>query len=266
VLELAASDDALVHQKLRFADADGAIHVVLPKTGASLFAALERGASGDALAAALQADPDSDALAALTQVMESVCDVLRRCFEGAGMPALAAGESRLVANPQSDPTWIEDALYLRLRISVSSEGSAAWPLDFVFSQGHLARGSAAPRSACFIEAGDEARRRVSALEATLGMSTTTLDPSELAKALDERLLDARLIAIPGEVAGRSGLEIAESLAGDPRLAGASIVLGTARPTRSRVAAALRAGARGVVFDVFDAEALAAIASKEGGAQ
>jgi CheY-like chemotaxis protein len=266
VLELATNDEALVHQKLRFRSGDGVLHVLLPKAGAALFAALERGASGDALAAALQSDPDADALAALAQMMESVADVLGRSFASAGLPALAVDEARVVANAQSDPTWIDDALYVRLRVSVASEGSAAWPLDFVFHQSDVARGSAAPRSMCFIEGGDEVRKRASALEAALGLSAATLDPSELARPFDERLLDARMIVIPWDLAGRSGLEIAESLARDPRLAQAKLVLGTPRPTRARVAAALRAGASAVVADWFDAESLAAIAAQEEGAQ
>ena len=81
VLELAPSDDALVHQRLGFSSGEGALHVLLPVRTAALFAALEQGASGEALEAALAAEPDAAALSALTQVMESVADVLRRNFE-----------------------------------------------------------------------------------------------------------------------------------------------------------------------------------------
>ena len=266
VLELAPSDDALVHQRLGFSSGEGALHVLLPVRTAALFAALEQGASGEALEAALAAEPDAAALSALTQVMESVADVLRRNFEDAGLPALAVGEAKLVAKPQSDPTWIEDELYARLRLYASSEGLERSPFDFVLRQADLAGAPASARAICFIAVGDAARKRLSGIEGELGASAALVEPAELAKGLDARVLEAAAVVIPWEVEGRSGLELAEALAREPGLAAAAIVLASPRPTRGQLNAALRAGARALIADAFDAGAIRAAVERVGGGQ
>ena len=80
----------------------------------------------------------------------------------------------------------------------------------------------------------------------------TVEPRELAKAFDERVLDASVLVVPWDLAGRAGIELAESLARDPRLSRATLLIGIARPTRPQLFAALRAGAHGVVAHPYRA--------------
>jgi CheY-like chemotaxis protein len=263
VLELAETDEPVVHQTLLFADAEGGVHVVLPQRDAALLAALEAGESGEALASAVAAPLDEAATAKLAQVMESVSDVLQRGAESAGLPALAVGEIHVVATPQSEPTWLDDTLWFRLRFAVRPEGLAAGRLDLLFRKGDLVGSAGAAgdgaRSVCFVIVGEAQRKKVAEIEGELGGNAVTLEPSDFAKPLDERVLESHLVVIPWDLAGRSGLELAEFLVRDERLGGVPILLAAARPTRAQVFAALRAGARAIIPDAFDPAAVRAAA-------
>lgn len=258
VLELADSDDALVHQALRFTGAKGEAHVLLPQRDAALLAALERGASAEELEAAQSGPLDEAATASLAQVMESVADVMRRSFESAGMPGLALEATRVVTSPQSEPTWLDDTFYVRMRFTQTLEGLAPGRLDLLFRKSDLVGEAARARTICFVTLGDAHRKRIAEIEGELGASAITLEPRELAEPLDQRVLEASAIVIPWDLAGRSGLELAEALAREGRRVAAPILLGAPRPTRAQLLAALRAGARGVIPDPFDPAAIRAL--------
>ena len=254
VVDLAASDAALVLQTLRCGDdPPGPLHVLLPKATALTIAALERRLEDDALRAARDGALDADASSALAQVMESVSDVLRRSFAAAELPLLTIDPAKEVLTPQSDPSWIDDSIYLRMSLPFQLEGFDASQLDLVFVRSRLAAGGGAPReSVCFVSVGDAERKRIAALEAELGWAVLTVEPRDLAKAFDERVLDASVLVVPWDLAGRAGIELAESLARDPRLSRATLLIGIARPTRPQLFAALRAGAHGVVAHPYRA--------------
>jgi CheY-like chemotaxis protein len=264
VLELADDDEPIVHQALRYVGFEGGAHVVLQQRIAALLAALEQGASADALEAAASAALDDAGTTAVGQVMESVADVMRRSFEAAGLPALAVEVPRVVQMPRSEPTWIEDTFFVRMRFDIVIEGFEAGVFDVLLPKADLAGDSAGGSAIYFLTSGDADRKRVAEIESALGSSAATLEPRELAKPLDERLLEAAAIVIPWDLAGRSGLELAESLARDPRLAHIAILVGARRPTRAHVHAALRAGARAVIPDPFDPEAIRAALKAAGG--
>ena len=137
VLELAESDEPLVHQRFGYAQGEGGFHAVLSKRDAALLAALEQRAEGDAIEAARSADFDEDKLGAFKQVMASVADVLKRSFEGSGMPELAVGDAAVASSPQSDPTWIADAFYVRFRFAMSVEGFESASFDLIVATGDL---------------------------------------------------------------------------------------------------------------------------------
>lgn len=257
VLELAESDEPLVHQRFGYAQGEGGFHAVLSKRDAALLAALEQRAEGDAIEAARSADFDEDKLGAFKQVMASVADVLKRSFEGAGMPELAVGDAAVAPSPQSDPTWIADAFYVRFRFAMSVEGFESASFDLIVATGDLVGDAPRGESLCFVTLGEEERKRINELEPALEGAVVTIEPRDLAKPLDERVLDATVLVIPWDLAGRSGLELVESLARVPKLAGAAILLGAARPTRAMAVAALRAGARAVVSHPYDAAELKA---------
>jgi CheY-like chemotaxis protein len=262
VLELADSDDALVHQPLSFRDAEGGLHLVMPERDVALLVALEQRADGAALDEASQARLDPAGLAVFSQVVESVVDVASRCFESAKLPALALGEARVVQRPQSDPSWIEDTFYVRLRYAMTVEGFDSGRFDWLVCQRDLVGEAPRGRTVCFVSIGEAERKRITGLEASLGGAAVIVEPHELTKSLDERVVDASVIVIPWEVSGRSGLELAESLARDRRLASAAILLSASRPTRAQVMAALRAGARGVIAHPCDAESIAQFSSPQ----
>jgi CheY-like chemotaxis protein len=259
VLELAETDDPIVHQKFRFTESDGLLHVVMPKRDAALVAALERRVEGDALSAARDAEFDAESTSALAQVMESVIDVLRRSFDTANVPPLAVDEAVVVATPQSEPTWIDDAFYVRMRYAMTVEGFDEGRLDFVFSQSHLIADVARGQSVCFVTLGDGDRKKIAEVEVALGWPVVTVEPRELAKALDERVLEATVLVVPLDLCGRSGLELAESLSRNPRLEKLSILIGATRRTRVLLLAALRAGARTLVAHPYDVEELRSVA-------
>ncbi len=265
VLELADDDDPIVHQALPYASGEGSAHVVVPQRIGALLAALEQGASGDALEAAASGALDEAGTTALGQVMESVADVMRRSFEAAGLPALSVEAPRVVQTPKSEPTWIDDTFFVRMRFELAVEGFGAGSFDVLLLKRDLVGDAAGGGAICFVTSGEADRKRVAEIESALGSSAATLEPRELAKPLDERVLEAAAIVIPWDLAGRSGLELAESLARDPRLAGTAILVGAPRPTRAHVLAALRAGARALIPDAFDPEAIRAVLKSAGGA-
>ncbi len=259
VLEIADSDDPIVHQKLRFTEAEGFVHLVMPRRDGALIAALERRLDGDALNAARDAELDAEDTSALAQVMDSVLDVLKRSFEGANLPPLAVDAAVVVASPQSEPTWIDDAFYVRMRYAMTVEGFDEGRLDFVFSQGDLAADAPRGQSVCFVTLGEAERKKLAELESALGWPIVTIEPRELAKPLDDRVLDATVIVLPLDLAGRSGLELAESLARNPRLEKLTILVAAPRRTRALLLAALRAGARTLVAHPYQAEELRIVA-------
>lgn len=254
VVDLVAGDTALVLQTLRCGDdPPGPLHVLLPKAAALTIAALERRLADDALQAARDGALDADASSALAQVMESVSDVLRRSFATAELPLLTIDPAKEVPAPQSDPTWIDDSIYLRMSLPLELEGFEASRFDLVFVRSRLAAGTGPPReSVCFVSVGDAERKRIAELEAGLGWAVLTVEPRELAKAFDERVLDASVLVVPWDLAGRAGIELTESLARDPRLSRVTLLIGIARPTRPQLLASLRAGAHGVVSHPYDA--------------
>jgi CheY-like chemotaxis protein len=257
-LELTDGDSAVVHQKLRLGDGRGFAHVVMPGPDAALLAALERRVGDDALQTARAAEIDDESRKAFAQVMESLVDVMRTAFETADLPALAVDETALVENPQSDPSWIDDCFHLRLRYSMTVEGFEDGRLDLLFEQAHVAADGARSGSICFVTMGESERKRIAALEPSLGVPVATVQPHELAQTLDERVLDATVLVIPWEIAGRSGLELAESLGCDPRLADLSILVGVTRPTRPRLLAALRAGARRLIAHPYQPDEIRSV--------
>jgi CheY-like chemotaxis protein len=252
VLEIAGDGTPLVHQELRFAKSAGALHVVLPQRDARLLVALEQAVPADALDAALAEELDAARCAALAQVMESVVDVMRTSFAAARWPELSPGEPRVVPQPHSDASWLDDSVYLRLRFVLAVEGCEPGQLDILVRQGDLEGDVPRADSVCFVTLGEAERKRISALEAEIGASAVTIEPRELASALDDRVLGARLVVVPWELLGRSGLEVIEGLAREPRLAGVRLALGFRRPTRALVSAALRAGATDVLSHPYDA--------------
>ena len=254
VVDLVASDAALVHQALRCGDdPPGPLHVLLPKADALTIAALERRLADDALQAARDGALDADAASALAQVMESVSDVLRRSYPTAELPPFTIDPAKEVAAPQSDPTWIDDSIYLRMSFTLVVEGFSAGRFDLAFVRSHLAVGAGVAReSVCFVSVGDAERKRIAELEPDLGWAVLTVEPRDLAKAFDDRVLEASVLVVPWDLAGRAGIELAESLARDPRLSEATLLIGLARPTRLQLLASLRAGAHGVVAHPYRA--------------
>lgn len=260
VLELADSDEGVVHQKLRFTDSDGFAHVVVPRRDAALLAALEQRVGDDALQAAREADIDDESSKAFAQVMASVLDVIRTVFASAGFPGLEVDATAVVAKPQSDPSWIDDSSYLRARYVMTIEGFEEGRVDLLFDQAQVLADGPLGDAVCFVSVGESERKQIAKLEASLGWPVVTVQPFELARALDERVLDATVLIIPWEIAGRSGLELAESLARNPRLAKTTILLAGARATRSRLLATLRAGVTRLISHPYQADEIRGVVS------
>ncbi|MGH0033722.1 MAG: hypothetical protein ACQGVK_01700 [Myxococcota bacterium] len=99
-----------------------------------------------------------------------------------------------------------------------------------------------------------------ALRAGLGMEVVALEAAD--PALDPT--GARAVVVEWDLGARTGLDLVESLVRDPRLRGVPIALCSHTPTRARVAAALRAGAKSFLHRPLEAGELSARLGLEAG--
>ncbi len=105
----------------------------------------------------------------------------------------------------------------------------------------------------FIDAAPPDPDRGQEIEAALGRSCHWLEPAALNADAMEDLAQAAAIVIAFDLGGRCGLDLLEAFSRDERTHGVRMAIATATPTRGSVAAALRAGARSVLFQPYDAE-------------
>lgn len=254
---VADDDQPIVDQVLRVGgERPGFAHVVLPLPEALQLAGLARKLEGDALESARRGSLDAEARAGLEGVMRGVADAVQRVLGSRGCAELELQDLREVPEPASDATWLEAEGFLRARFRITVEGTSGSLLDLLLADvSHEAAEAEATRSVCFVEAGEAERRALAELARGLGFRPIGLEPAELLGEPDDRLLGAAALVIPFELAGSAGLDLVEALANDPRLADVPIVVAGERPTRERVWAALRSGARSFVTRPYDASEL-----------
>lgn len=119
-----------------------------------------------------------------------------------------------------------------------------------------------PRTLLVVDPDESERGRLEELESSLPLRVTSIDPADLVAQL-ENAGEPGVVIVAWDLGGRSGLELVESLACDPRTAGARFALASEAPTRGRVEAAFRAGASGFLFRPYDTEAVGRFVAESG---
>lgn len=111
-------------------------------------------------------------------------------------------------------------------------------------------------SILLVDPSPDERARADDLEIELAIPVRALDPAERGAISIGAFAEARAIVVAWDLAGRSGLELAESLACDPRTQHVPVLLTASVVTRNMAEAACRAGAVGFLIKPWDAQALA----------
>lgn len=254
---IADSDEPVVDQLCRVvAEPPAFLHLVTPTALALTLAGLGLGHSGDELEATRRGAFDSRARSAFEAVARGLADGLQQALGEIGFARVDVQDAREVPEPASDPSWLDQPGFLRARFRLGLDGFPDGCLDLLFANdAGEADAANAPGSVCFVEAVESRQRALAELEPGLGFSPVAVAPADLRGELDERVLTAAALVVPWDVGGQSGLELVELLAGDPRLANVPVVAAAAQPTRERVLAALRAGARSFVTLPYEAAEL-----------
>jgi CheY-like chemotaxis protein len=254
---VADDDEPIVDQILRAGgETPRFVHAVLPLPGALALAALARKLEGAELESALRGSFDAEIREALAAPMSALADAVQRVLGGRGLAALVVQDVREVPEPVSDSSWLEGEGFLRARFRLALEGASESRIDLLLPDAaDEASDSEANRCVCFVEASERERRALAELARGLGFRPLGLEPAELLGEPDERLLGAAALVVPLDLGGAAGLELVETLADDPRMAGVPIVAAGERPTREQVWAALRAGASSFVVRPYEATEL-----------
>lgn len=95
----------------------------------------------------------------------------------------------------------------------------------------------------FLETDAAERERLGALGEALGCPVTVVAPEELTPEVLASFCDARAVVVDWELGGRPGLDLVEHLTRSEATRDVPVAAASVAPTRGRVAAALRAGAR-----------------------
>jgi CheY-like chemotaxis protein len=250
---VADDDEPIIDQILRAGgETPCFVHAVLPLPGALALAALARKLEGEELESALRGSFDAAAREALGAPMRALADAVQRVLGGRGLAALDVQDVREVPEPASDSSWLEGEGFLRARFRLALEGASEGRIDLLLPDAQdEASDAEANRCVCFVEASERERRALAELARGLGFRPLGLEPAELLGGPDERILGAAALVVPLDLGGAAGLELVETLADDPRLAGVPIVAAGERPTREQVWAALRAGACSFVVRPYE---------------
>lgn len=107
-----------------------------------------------------------------------------------------------------------------------------------------------------VDAVEEDRAQLQALQEALGRPVWTLDPSQFSFDMLDDLSEAGAVILEWDLGTRLGLEVLAALTRDPRTRSLRVALASDAPTRSMVAAALRAGAWTFLCKPYDADEIA----------
>ncbi len=247
----------VIHQPARTDDDPPLpLHLVLPRPDAVTLAGLQLGKPAEDVEG-LRADPmDPELLAALKPVLKLVTAVAHRTLEDEGLSAIELGDPREVEG-RAEVGELASGRFVRLRFKLSVENFPDGALELLLPDPSPPDEDAPTDvSACFVEVDEEAGEAIEALATALGWELSLVDPAELFRD-EDRYADTSAIVVPWAVGGRSGLEIAESLARHPLTRHLRVVMASEAPTRAQVEAALRAGAASFVHQPFEERELRA---------
>jgi DNA-binding NarL/FixJ family response regulator len=248
---VAEKDSPIVHQLCRATGGvEADVHVLVPRPDANRLAALQLESDDD--------DPkdaplDTEMRAALQVVTKLVVSALENVLQEEGIEAsIEMRDAREVPEPASDPTWLTDEQFQRLRFDLTMERLPEGRIDLLLTlEGGAAEAGGPGSTILFLSDRDAERESLEDLAGALGWPVSVASADRLDPAC---IADAGAIVVPWVVGGRSGLELVESLAAGAA-EGVPVLMAAEQPTRTMVVAALRAGAASFVQRPYAGEEL-----------
>ena len=238
------ADGPVVHALGRAENGDAAysLHLIAPRDEAAVLAGLQLGEDASEIEEATKEELSADRRAAFQGVAKALLGSLQTTL-GAALPGeIAMQDAREIAQPKGDPTWLDAGDYVRLQLGVDCELIEQGVLTLLVpGDGH--KPMAPVSGLVFLEHSPEECERLEVLGGELDCEVSVEEPADFLEQLDEEEEEFdRVLVVPWDMGGRSGLEFLEALRRDERLAGVRIVIASDAPTRGQVLAAMRAGA------------------------
>lgn len=251
--------------RCEIAEEDGqTLGFVLPLRGAMLLAAAQDGKKPEDFASFESREFGEDVAEAYTGAMDLCAGILGRVLdEEAGLPAIQLGDTYAIDKSDCDEA-LADGSYRCARFELEIEGFPKSRIDLLFGADLAKRwfGAMEPTGAgadddstlrvAIVDPSPESRDAFEGIAQTLGAEVLSLDPIELGPDAYEELAEVRWVVLTWDLGGRSGLETLERLRTLEETSHLQFAIASSAPTRAMVDAALRWGARTILYQPWDA--------------
>ena len=266
--ELLPESDVIVTSRCEVAEEDGAgIWMVLPLRGAQVLATAQNGKQPEELAEVEAREFDGDVADGYTGAIDVCAGILGRVLdEEAGLPAIQLGDTHATERADCDEA-LASGSYRRMRFEFEAGGFPKETFDIFFeadlatrwfgqmgaSPSATGEGETLDLHIAIVDPCEESREDFGNIAEGLGAQVMSFDPQELGPEAKEELAEVGWVVLAWDLGGRSGLDLLDALRRDKATAHLEFAIASPAPTRPIVEAALRWGARTVLFQPWEAE-------------
>lgn len=272
IVQVARSDalpeaDTIVCSRCQIADeAAGPLWFVLPLRGAMAIAAAGKGAGADDFEAFASQPFEGEVADAHRDALELCAGILGRVFdEEADLPGVQLEESRLVDRDACDEV-LPDGSYRRVHFEVELAGLPATAMELLIGSGTAEKwfgalessseasdGRSLGQKIAVIDPSPESREAFGEIAQSLGAQVMSIDPNDLGPDVLEDLANVAWVVLTWDLGGRSGLDVLDRLRRNESTSHLAFAVASEAPTRSMFEAAIRWGARTLLYQPWDAD-------------